>query len=128
MTCLGHWRLKGVAEPVEIFEFHAAEASPGSLADAAKATRLGESQKLQIAARLLDVVDEAIDDGDVRGAASLLSKAIDVSRTARDAPEVDGRVLVSVPPGHPTPVRAGDFVEVEITGIKGYDLLAKVTR
>jgi hypothetical protein len=56
-----------------------------ALSEAADATRLSDPQKLQIATKLLDAAEEAIDAGDVRCAASLRSKAIGVTRTSRDA-------------------------------------------
>jgi ribosomal protein S12 methylthiotransferase len=47
-----------------------------------------------------------------------------VARTVRDAPEIDGRVLVEGG-GH---LRPGDFAQVKITGAKGYDLVAAPRR
>jgi len=44
-----------------------------------------------------------------------------IARSRRDAPEIDGQVLVSLPAG--SPVQPGDFIEVKITGLKGYDLV-----
>lgn len=56
-------------------------------------------------------------------------------RSEADAPEIDGRVLVSEPAfagrtaatGRPAPHRPapGDFIEVEVTGFRAYDLLAR---
>jgi len=43
-----------------------------------------------------------------------------VGRTYRDAPEIDGAVYIEKSSAKP-----GDFVEVEITGAKPYDLLAR---
>jgi len=43
-----------------------------------------------------------------------------VARSVRDAPEVDGRVLVE----GPARLRVGTFATVKITGSKGYDLVA----
>jgi ribosomal protein S12 methylthiotransferase len=43
------------------------------------------------------------------------------ARTRRDAPEVDGQVLVRGGPLEP-----GDLLDVEITGSDGYDLIARV--
>lgn len=45
-----------------------------------------------------------------------------VARSERDAPEIDGRVLVEGPGAGR--LRPGDFVRVRITGARGYDLLA----
>ena len=48
-----------------------------------------------------------------------------LGRTRRDAPEVDGRVLIEVrATGRCTP---GAFVEVKMTGVKGYDLVGTLT-
>jgi len=55
------------------------------------------------------------------------SGVLAIGRTATDAPEIDGRVLVELPArparGAP-PVQPGDFLAVRITGAKGYDLTA----
>ncbi|HTE04970.1 MAG TPA: 30S ribosomal protein S12 methylthiotransferase RimO [Planctomycetota bacterium] len=50
-----------------------------------------------------------------------------IGRTATDAPEIDGRVLVELPVRAARGVRdvqPGDFLSVRITGAKGYDLTA----
>jgi ribosomal protein S12 methylthiotransferase len=47
-----------------------------------------------------------------------------LGRTRRDAPEVDGRVLIGSADGALAP---GDFVDVKITGVKGYDLVGTLT-
>jgi ribosomal protein S12 methylthiotransferase len=47
------------------------------------------------------------------------------ARLPRQAPDVDGETLVT---GVPPSAKAGDFVRVEITGGKGYDLEARVAR
>jgi ribosomal protein S12 methylthiotransferase len=47
-----------------------------------------------------------------------------VGRTVRDAPEVDGRVLVELP-GRGRAPRAGEFLAVTVTGTRGYDLVAE---
>lgn len=44
-----------------------------------------------------------------------------LGRSRRDAPEVDGQVLVELPAGAAPAV--GDFVRVRMTGVKGYDLV-----
>jgi len=46
------------------------------------------------------------------------------ARLPRQAPEVDGETRVT---GVPESAKAGDFMRVEITGAKGYDLAARVT-
>jgi ribosomal protein S12 methylthiotransferase len=47
-----------------------------------------------------------------------------VGRTARDAPEVDGRVIIELAAGMPVAAAPapGDFVEIRVTGVQGYDL------
>jgi ribosomal protein S12 methylthiotransferase len=47
-----------------------------------------------------------------------------IGRSVRDAPEVDGRVLVELPGKGRVP-RAGGFLDVRITGTRGYDLVAE---
>jgi len=49
---------------------------------------------------------------------------IAVARSVRDAPEVDGNILVSLPDGAPDGWRVGAFCSVKLTGIQGYDLVA----
>ncbi len=49
-----------------------------------------------------------------------------VARSERDAPEIDGRVLVEGPGA--ARLRAGEFVRVKITGARGYDLVAAPDR
>ena len=48
-----------------------------------------------------------------------------VSRSFRDAPEVDGEVLIPVNGAN---LNAGDFYDVEITGANEYDLFAKLVK
>ena len=48
-----------------------------------------------------------------------------LARLPRQAPDVDGETLVR---GVPETAKVGDFLRVEITGGKGYDLEARVTR
>lgn len=48
-----------------------------------------------------------------------------MARLPRQAPDVDGETLVK---GVPPSAKAGDFVRVELTGGKGYDLEARVAR
>jgi ribosomal protein S12 methylthiotransferase len=53
-----------------------------------------------------------------------------VGRTVRDAPEVDGRVLVELPgkgkaKGKRRAPKAGEFLDVRITATRGYDLVAE---
>lgn len=46
-----------------------------------------------------------------------------IGRTVRDAPEVDGQVLVALPAEGAPDFVAGRFARVRITGVQGYDLL-----
>ena len=48
-----------------------------------------------------------------------------LARLPRQAPDVDGETLVK---GVPETAKVGDFVRVEITGGKGYDLEARIAR
>ena len=55
-----------------------------ALTTAAKASRIGDKQRLSIAEKLLSAVEQSIARGEVRQARELLSKALDVSRRSRD--------------------------------------------
>ncbi len=46
-----------------------------------------------------------------------------IARSRRDAPEIDGQVLVSLDATQAQAVSQGDFMDVKITGVKGYDLV-----
>jgi ribosomal protein S12 methylthiotransferase len=50
-----------------------------------------------------------------------------IARSARDAPEIDGQVLVSLPADGSDAVEVGAFLDVKITGIKGYDLVGMLS-
>ena len=43
-----------------------------------------------------------------------------IARAAADAPDIDGRILLT------TPAPVGQFIDVEITGTQVYDLVGKV--
>lgn len=47
-----------------------------------------------------------------------------ICRSERDAPDIDGKVLVSGARGE-TELKAGDFINVTITGAEPYDLIAR---
>ncbi len=46
-----------------------------------------------------------------------------IARLAHQAPDVDGETLIKV---LPETIEAGDFVQVKITGVRGYNLTAKI--
>lgn len=75
---------------------------------AANRARIGSRERV-----LVDVVEE------LAGVAGRLA----IARSQRDAPEIDGQVLVHLPEG--VELSAGQFADVEVTGVKGYDLTAK---
>jgi ribosomal protein S12 methylthiotransferase len=79
------------------------------LLEAANRRRVGSTDQV-----LLDAVEAARTGGG----------RLAVGRTARDAPEVDGRVLVELPARGRAP-RAGDWLAVRVTGTRGYDLVAE---
>lgn len=54
--------------------------------------------------------------------ASSGSGRLAIGRTVRDAPEVDGRVLVELPAKGRAP-KPGDFISVRLTNTRGYDLV-----
>ena len=82
------------------------------LLQAANKRRLGGIETV-----LVDAVE------DLQGVGGQLARA----RSARDAPEIDGQVLVRVPPEMSGKVQPGMFLDVKLTGIKGYDVLGSVT-
>ena len=59
----------------------------------------------------------ALDEGAERGW-HVLALTCDV----REAPEVDGQILVALPDADA--VQQGDFVSVKMTGVQGYDMMA----
>jgi len=65
-----------------------------------------------------DILVDAVEN--LAGVPGLLA----IGRTVRDALEVDGKVLVSLPEGGADGWNAGRFAGVRITGQKGYDLVA----
>lgn len=70
--------------------------------------------------RVLEAVVEGPvvdDDGDV-------VPGLYMGRTAYDAPEVDPIILIEAPGG----LENGDFVEVEVIGAEGYDLVSRLQR
>ena len=82
------------------------------LLQAANKRRLGGIETV-----LVDAVE------DLQGVGGQLARA----RSARDAPEIDGEVLVRVPPEMSGKVQPGTFLEVKLTGIKGYDVMGSPT-
>jgi ribosomal protein S12 methylthiotransferase len=58
------------------------------------------------------------------GRAEAGSGRLAVARSAHDAPEVDGRVIVELPPRGGPRLRVGEFTTVTITGEQGYDVSA----
>jgi ribosomal protein S12 methylthiotransferase len=65
-----------------------------------------------------DILVDSIED--LAGVAGKLA----IGRSVRDALQVDGQVLVSLPDGSTDNCRIGSFARVRITGQKGYDLVA----
>jgi len=87
---------------------------PGQIHGATKKRRLREAMMLQqqISSELATShVDEEL---------TVLADTSQFGRTEGDAPDVDCRVHFS------RPVESGQFYRVKVTGIRGYDLLAKV--
>ncbi len=91
---------------------------PGQIPDDVKRARYEQAMALQqeisrarnlaLVGRVMDVLVDGAGDG------------ISVGRTYRDAPEIDGLVLV------PGELPVGSFVRVRITGAMEYDLLGEV--
>lgn len=123
---------------------------PRELAEERRAQVMDAQRKRLSAAnkRRIGSLDEVLIDAVERGRGGIAIRA--VGRTVRDAPEVDGRVLVdlgaaaagsaagpgnastgattaaaaSAPRRRVSKLAAGDFLQVRITGLSGYDLLA----
>ena len=99
---------------------------PNQLADEVKRERyerlmalqqpisLGKNQSL--VGKTLDVLIEGQGDG------------LTVGRTYRDAPEIDGLVVIEPTGGYASDVPLGEFVPVRITGAMEYDLTGMVDR
>ena len=85
----------------------------------AQRERLQASHRARLGQREQVLVDAVVPhpDGEARG---LLA----ICRSARDAPEVDGQVLVTIAPGQAASWAPGRFHLVKTTGIQGYDLVA----
>jgi ribosomal protein S12 methylthiotransferase len=83
----------------------------GQLPQKIKATRYKRAMKLQ--QRIAREVSEANIGRRLR---ALVDQPL-VARAAADAPDIDGRILLT----HPAPV--GEFIDVEITGTQVYDLV-----
>ncbi|HZJ69680.1 MAG TPA: 30S ribosomal protein S12 methylthiotransferase RimO, partial [Planctomycetota bacterium] len=96
---------------------------PRELAEQRRATVMDLQRRLLSAAnrRRIGTHDEVLVDAVERGRGGVALRA--VGRTVRDAPEVDGRVLVELGATAPK-LAAGEFRAVRITGQSGYDLLA----
>ena len=54
------------------------------------------------------------------------NKVVFVGRTYMDVPEIDGNVYVTADEKDLNKVEINNFVNCKITGVKGYDLIAKV--
>ena len=96
---------------------------PRELAEQRRAQVMDLQRRLLSAAnrRRVGTLDEVLVDAVERGRGGVALRA--VGRTVRDAPEVDGRVLVELGATAPR-LAAGEFRAVKITGQSGYDLLA----
>ena len=96
---------------------------PRELAEQRRAGVMDLQRRLLAASnrRRVGTLDEVLVDAVERGRGGVALRA--VGRTVRDAPEVDGRVLVELGPTAPR-LAAGEFRAVRITGQSGYDLLA----
>jgi ribosomal protein S12 methylthiotransferase len=103
---------------------------PRELAEQRRAAVMDAQRKLLAAAnrRRIGTVEDVLIDAVERGRGGVASRA--VGRSVRDAPEVDGRVLIELGTTSSAPRRrapklgAGEFLSVRITGLSGYDLLA----
>ncbi len=79
------------------------------LLQAANTARVGTTEEV-----LVDAVEPL---------AGVSGQHLAIARSRRDAPEIDGQVLVALDAAQAARIGPGDFTEVEITGIKGYDVV-----
>ena len=104
-------------ERLGIFKYSQEEGSraakmPGQISAATKNARFRRAMTLQ------QKIAREIAQQQVGLRKKLLVDSPHIARTEADAPEVDGRVVL----GEPAPV--GEFIERQIRGARGYDLLA----
>ena len=86
----------------------------GQLPQKVKAARYKKAMKLQ--QRIAREISEAQVGRTLR---ALVDQPL-IARAAADAPDIDGRILLT------TPAPVGEFIDVEITGTQVYDLVGKV--
>lgn len=97
-----------------------AAAMPGQVPEKVKAERVDELTAVQ--SRVIDKINSGLTGKTVK----VLLDSADSGRTFRDAPEIDGKVRVTVPKRRaadrtrPRRPKAGEFVRVKITGASGY--------
>jgi ribosomal protein S12 methylthiotransferase len=85
----------------------------GQIPDRTKKARYRRAMKLQ------QTIAREVSEARVGRTLRVLADTPDVARSQHDAPDIDGRVLLS------RPVAPGEFVEVRVTGTQVYDLLAE---
>jgi ribosomal protein S12 methylthiotransferase len=121
-------------EKVGVFTYSPEEGTPAydlsdSVPEAAKEERydrlMARQQAISLArnqaqvGRVLDVLVEGLGEAEYEGEASAEGEVVPIAvgRSYRDAPEIDGLVLIE------DVVEAGQIVPVEITGAMEYDLI-----
>ncbi len=111
-----------------VFTYSPEEGTPavdfkGKVPEFIKTFRKNEIMKAQqkIAfAKARDMIGEKL-DAIIEG--RLVEDGVYVGRTYRDAPDVDGYVFIE----SERDLLSGDIINIEVTGAKGYDLVAKET-
>ena len=86
----------------------------GQLTQKVKAARYKKAMKLQ------QRIAREISEAQVGRTLRCLTDQPLIARAAADAPDIDGRILLT------TPAPVGQFIDVEITGTQVYDLVGKV--
>jgi ribosomal protein S12 methylthiotransferase len=80
--------------------------------------RAAALSRRRLAARLGERLRVLVDSVGEDGAA--------LARSESDAPQIDGVVRIAAPLAHRTPLRAGDFADVEIVAADDYDLAGRL--
>ena len=110
-----------------VFTFSPEEGTPAAKMDGTIAPEVAELRRSRLMEAQQDIVERRL--ASMAGTrVRVLVEQIDgdcaVARAEFQAPDVDGATLIANPPAS---LRPGDFAEVEITGLEGYDLVAKLS-
>jgi ribosomal protein S12 methylthiotransferase len=137
-TDAAHANLLGLLDDLRVdrvgcFVYSSEEGTEGAGLPGAVPRELAEARRDEVMGHAREVL-EAANQARIGGTERLLVDAVGelagvsgslaLGRTAREAPEVDGQVLVHLDADATDP-EPGEFIEVKMTGVKGYDMVAK---